>query len=155
MIGKNITNARFIQVNQLLQIDSLSTAKLYVDNSMEEPISVRNNQDNDFNNHNLNYINSNNLNTQTVNDNQVITRSHVDQFHSDNERSRRGWALDFYIESSHLVKKNQDNDFKVKKLTKIDPMTVNRKPTSDNEVANKQYVDDSIRDGNVLRFNQH
>ena len=31
---------------------------------------------------------------------------------------------------------------------------VNRNPISDNELANKEDVDDSIGDGNVLRFNQ-
>ena len=35
---KNITNARFIQVNQLPQIDSHLTAKLYVDNAMSDAI---------------------------------------------------------------------------------------------------------------------
>ena len=40
---RNITNARFIQVNQLPQIDSHLTAKLYVDNSIDEPSLVRNN----------------------------------------------------------------------------------------------------------------
>ena len=33
---RNITNARFIQVNQLPQIDSHLTAKLYVDNAIDE-----------------------------------------------------------------------------------------------------------------------
>ena len=33
------------------------------------------------------------------------------------------------------------------KLTKIDSVTVNRKPSSDNELANKKYVDDSIGQG--------
>ena len=47
---RNITNARFIQVNQLPQIDSHLTAKLYVDNSIDQPSLVRNNQDNDFGN---------------------------------------------------------------------------------------------------------
>ena len=32
---RNITNARFIQVNQLPQIDSHLTAKLYVDNAID------------------------------------------------------------------------------------------------------------------------
>ena len=71
MNDRNITNARFIQVNQLPQIDSHLTAKLYVDNAIDEPSLVRNNQDNDFNNHNLNNINSITLNTQAENDNQV------------------------------------------------------------------------------------
>ena len=83
----NITNARFIQVNQLPQIDSHLTAKLYVDNSIDEPSLVRNNKDNDLNKNNLTNINSITLNTQAVNDNQVITKAYVDQFHHENERS--------------------------------------------------------------------
>ena len=38
---KNITNARFIQVNQLPQIDSHLTAKLYNDNSIKETSLLR------------------------------------------------------------------------------------------------------------------
>ena len=83
--GRNITNGRFIQVNQLPQIDSHLTAKLYVDNATDQPSLVRNNQDDDFNNFNLTNINSISLNTQAVNDNQVITKSYVDQFHQENE----------------------------------------------------------------------
>ena len=49
---RNITNARFIQVNQLPQIDSHLTAKLYVDSEINQSSLVRKNQDNDFNNNN-------------------------------------------------------------------------------------------------------
>ena len=86
---KNITNARYIQVNQLAQIDSHSTAKLCVDNAIDQPSLVRNNQGNDFNNSNITNINSITLNTRAVNDNEVITKSYVDHFHQENERSRR------------------------------------------------------------------
>ena len=68
---RNITNARFIQVNQWLQIDSHLTAKLYVDTAIDEPSLVRNIQDNDFNNNNLTKLNTIKLNTQAVNDNQT------------------------------------------------------------------------------------
>ena len=37
---RNITIARFIQVNQLPQIDSHLTAKLYVDSAIDEPSLV-------------------------------------------------------------------------------------------------------------------
>ena len=53
-----------------------------------------------------------------------------------------------------MVKNNQDNDFNDNKLTNIDSITVNRNPISDNEVTNKKYVDNSIREGTLLRFNQ-
>ena len=38
---RNITNVRFIQVNQLPQIDSYLTAKLYVDNAIDKSSLVR------------------------------------------------------------------------------------------------------------------
>ena len=151
---KNITNARFIQVNQLPQIDSHLTAKLYVDNSVDDYSLVRNNQDSDFNNLNLTNINSITLNTQAVNGNQVITKPFVDQFHHQNERSRRDLGIDFFDESSDLVENNQDNDLNDMKLTNIDCITDNREPTSDNELANKKYIDDELDIDTVLRFNQ-
>ena len=110
---------------------------MYVDNDIDESSLVRNNQDNDFNNHNLTKINSNTLNTQAVTDNQVITKAYVDQFHQDNERSRRDLGIYFYDESGDLLKNNQDNDFNDKKFTNIDSITVNRNPSSNNELVCK------------------
>ena len=151
---KNITNARFIQVNQLPQIDSHLTAKLYVDNSINESSLVRNNKDNDFGNYNLTNINSITLNKQAEDDNQVITKAYVDQFHQENERLRRDLGINFYDESSILVKNNQDNDLNDKKLTNINSITNNRNPSSDNEVSNKKYVDDELGQNTIVRFNQ-
>ena len=45
---RNITNARFIQINQLPQIDSHLTAKLYVDNSIDESSLLRLDPDEKF-----------------------------------------------------------------------------------------------------------
>ena len=104
MIEK-ITNTRFIQVNQLPQIDSHSTAKLYVDNSIDDSSLVRNKQDIDFNNNNLTNKKSITLNTQAVNDNQVITKAYADQIHRENEQSRRDLGKDFYDETSDFAKK--------------------------------------------------
>ena len=77
---RNITNCRFLSVNQLPQIDSHLTAKLYVDNSIDESSLVRNNKDNDFGNYNLTNINSITLNKQAENDNEVITKANVINF---------------------------------------------------------------------------
>ena len=77
------------------------------------------------------------MNKQTENDNEVITKAFVDQFHQENERSRRDVGLDFYNESSDLVKYNQDNDLNDNKLTNLDSIKVNRNPSSDNELFNK------------------
>ena len=92
---RNITNARFIQVNQWPQLDSHVAAKLYVDNSIDEPSLVRNNQDKDFNIYNLTNINSIALNKQAEIDNELIAKAYVDQFHQENERSRRDSGLSF------------------------------------------------------------
>ena len=144
MNDRNITNARFIQVNQLSQIDSLLTATLYVDNSIDEPSLVRNNKENDFSNYNLTNINSITLNTQAVNDNQVLTKAYVDQFHQENEQSRRELCIDFNDESSDLVKNNQDNDFNDDKLTNRHSISVNRNPSLENELSKKKYIDDEL-----------
>ena len=151
---RNFTNARFIQVNQLPQIDSHLTAKLHVDNAIDELSLVRNNKDNDFGNYNFTNINSITLNNQAVNDNEVITKAYVDQFHQENERSRRDLGIEFYDESSDLVKNNQDNDLNDRKLTNLDSITINRNPTSDNELANKNYIDNELDKITMVRFNQ-
>ena len=80
---------------------------MYVDNAKDEPTLVRNNQDIDFGNYDLTSINSITLKKQAEFDNEVITKAYVDQFHNDNERIRRDLGLDFYDESSDLVKKIQ------------------------------------------------
>ena len=151
---KNITNARFLQVNQLPQIDSHLTAKLYVDTEINQPSLVRINQDNDFNNNNLTIINKITLNKLAENDNEVITKAYVDQFHRENERSRRDVGLDFNDESSDLVKENQENNFNDKKLTSSDSVTVNRNPINDDELTNKKSVDNQIKNNTIVRFNQ-
>ena len=117
------------------------TPKVYVDNAIHEIISiVRNNQNNDFNIYNLTNINSITLNTHAVNDNHVITKAYVDQFHQDNEQSRRDLGIDFYNGSKDLVKNHQDNDFNDNKLINIDSITVNRDPTLDNELTKNMLM---------------
>ena len=89
MNDKNITNVRFVQVNQLPQIDSHSTAELYVDKALDESSLVSNNQADDFNKHNLTKIGSITSNTLALNHNHVSTKAYVDQSLNDNERNRR------------------------------------------------------------------
>ena len=75
---------------------------------------------------------------------ELPTKPYVDNLHEVN-RNRRDLPLVF---------NDRDNEFDNNKLTNLDSVTVNRNPSSDNELANKKYVDASIREGNVLRFNQ-
>ena len=151
---RNVTNARFIQINQLRQIDSHFTAKIYVDREIDQTSLVRNIQDNDFGNYNLTSINSNTLNKQAESDNEVIAKAYVDQFHQENERSRRDVGLDFYNESNDLLENSTDNNLNDNKLTNLDSITVNRNPTLDKEVASKKYIDDDLDKNTIVRFNQ-
>ena len=151
---RNITNARFIQVNQWPQTDSHLTAKLYVYIEIDQSSLYRNNQDKDFNNYNLTNINSITLNKQAENDNEVITKAYVDQFRQENEISRRDVGFGFYDESADLVKNNQDNDLKDNKLTNINSITINNNPTDDNHVSNKKYIDNQTDKNTIVRFNQ-
>ena len=128
--------------------------KNYVDNSIDETSLIRNNKNNDFGNYNLSNIKSITLNNQPINDNEVVTKSYVDQFHNDNERSRRDLGIDFYNESNILVKNNQDNNLNDKKLTNINSITINNNPSDDNHVCNKKYVDDELDKNTIVRFNQ-
>ena len=49
---------------------------------------------------------------------------------------------------------DQDDEFDNNKLTNSDSITVNRGPSPDNELANKEFIDDSTREGILVRFNQ-
>ena len=88
-------------------MDSHLTPKLYVDAVISELSLLRKNTDNDFRNYNLTNINSITLKKQAENDKEVITKAYVDQFHQENEQSRRDVGLDFYDESSDSVKKTR------------------------------------------------
>ena len=105
-----LENIKFVKVNYQPAVNEHLTPEVYVENAIDESSLVGNNQDNDFGNYNLTNINGITLNTQAENDNQVITKAYVDQFHQENERSRRDVGLDFYNESSELVKNNQNNN---------------------------------------------
>ena len=69
------------------------------------------------------------MNTQAVNDNHVIIKAYVDQSHNDNEGDKRDLGLNFYNESSGLLK-NKGKDFNDNKL---------RTPTTDYDSAKKYW----------------
>ena len=72
------------------------------------------------------------------------TKSYVDSLH-ESKRNRR------YLSS---VIFDQDNEFDNIRLTNLDSVTVNRNPSSDNELANKKHIDDELEKNTVLRFHQ-
>ena len=111
---KNITNARFIQVNQLPQIDSHLTAKLYVDNSINESSLVRNNKDNNFNDNKLTGINSITINNTPTEDNQVVNKKYIDEQLDKNTILRFNQTLTNYLKVSV-----GDNIYNLTKYNKI------------------------------------
>ena len=75
---------------------------------------------------------------------ELPTKPYVDSLHEIN-RNTRDLSLGF---------NDHGNDFDNNKITILDSITVNRDPSSDNELASKKDVDDSIGGGNFLGFNQ-
>ena len=110
-----LENIKFVKVNYQPAVNEHLTPKVYVDTALDETSLFRNNKDNDFGKYNSTNINSITLNKQAENDNDVITKAFVDQFHQENERSRQDLGIDFYNESTDIVKNNQDNDLNDKK----------------------------------------
>ena len=53
-----------------------------------------------------------------------------------------------------MVRNNQDNDLNGNKLTNLDSITVNRNPSSDNDLTNKKNIDDGLDKNTIVRFNQ-
>ena len=132
------TNARFIQVNQLPQIDSHVTAKLYVDNAIDESSLLRLDPDEKLN---LREQNSIFLNSTLTSPKMIIelpTKSYMDSLHEENERNRRDLGIDFHDESNDLVKNIQDNKFNDNKLTNINSITINNNLTDDDHLSSKK-----------------
>ena len=137
---RNIINARFFQVNQLRQIDYHLTAKLCVDNSIDESSLLRLDPNETLDSDNQDSILLNSTLTSSRKMIEIPTKSYIDGLQDENERSRRYLGIDFYDESTDLVRNNQDNDLNDNKLTNLDSITNNRNPTSDKEVSNKNTL---------------
>ena len=144
---RNITNARFIQVNELPQIDSHLTAKLYVDIAIFDGVNELSllglHPDEKLN---LGEQDSIFLNSSLTLPNTLIelpTESYVNSSH-ETSRNRRDLSSVF---------NDQDNEFDNNKLINLDSVTVYRNPNQDNELSNKKYNDDSIGEGTLVRFN--
>ena len=240
---KNITNCRFLSVNQLPQIDSHLTAKLYVNNTISDSVdessllrldpdeklerghillnstltspktileiptknyvdnkfndsSIKKNTDHvDFNDKILDNVHSIKVNSYPTLDEQLTPKIYVDNFVLNNVDEASLLRLDpkgkihygkldsifvnssitsprtiielptkSYVDSLHEINRDrrdlssvfndQDTEFDNIKLSNLDSITVNRDPNLDNELSNKKYVDNSIGEGTLLRFNQ-
>ena len=142
--AKNLDNVRFVKVNRMPAVGEHLTAKYYVDNAIfytvDESSLLRLDPDEKLK---LDEQESIVLNSTLTSPKTIIelpTKSYFDSLH-ESSRNRRDLSSVF---------NDQDIEFDNSKLTNLDSITVNRDPSSDNELANKKYVDDSIGQGNVL-----
>ena len=135
---RNNTNARFIQVNQLSQIDSHLTAKLYVDNSIDELSLLRLDFDEklDLDNQDSIILSSTLTSPKTIIE--IPTKAYIDSLHEEIERSRRDLGIDFYDESSDLVENNITKDFNDNIILNVRSIQINDDPSNDDHVVNKK-----------------
>ena len=150
----NITNAWSIQVNQWPQFDSHVAVELYVGWSVEESSLLRLDPDENLKLDEQNSIFLNSFSTLPKTKIEIPKKAYFDSLHDENERNRKDLGLAFHDEEVVLVKDNQDNNFNDNKLSNIDTITINRKPTSNIQLTSKNYVDDLIEECTIVRFNQ-
>ena len=129
---KNLDNVRIVKVNSMPAVREHLTPKFYVD----QAITYRLDEQDSI------ILNSTLTSPKTIIE--IPTKSYFDSLHEIN-RNRRDLSSVF---------NDQDNEFDNNKLTNLDGVTFNRNPSSDSEVSNKKYVDNSIGEGTFLRFNQ-
>ena len=128
--------------------------KNYIDNTINESSLLRLDPNEKLDMNNQDSILLNSTKTLPVTIIELPTKAYIDSLHEENERSRRDLGIDFYDESSDLVKNNQDNKFNDNKLTNINLIKVNKNPSEDNHVCNKKYVDDQLDKNTIVIFNQ-
>ena len=145
---KNLDNIRFVKVNSLPAVPEHLTPKYYVDQVIScwlDELSLLRldpNEQSNLDEQDILLLNSSLTSPKTIIE--VPTKSYVDSLHEIN-RSRRDLFSVF---------KDQDNEVDKNKLNNLDSVTVDRISSSDNEVSNKKYIDDSIGEGTLLRFIQ-
>ena len=128
---RNITNARFIQVNQLPQIDSHLAAKLYVDNAIsdaiDEPSMLRLDPDEKLKQ------DSKILNSTLTSPKSIIelpTKNYVDSKFND----------------PTIIKNTDHVDFKDKHLDNVRWIKVNEMLAAPNDLVPKLYVNNALSD---------
>ena len=128
---RNITNARFFQVNQLCQIDSQSTPDIYVDNAISDAIDesslLRLDPDEKMEQDSI-IPNSTLTLPKTILE--IPTKNYVDNKFND----------------SSIIKDTDHVDFNDKILDNVHSIKVNSYPTLDEQLTPKFYVDNFVLD---------
>ena len=128
---RNVTNARFIQVNQLPQIDSHLTAKLYVDNAISDSVDESS----------LLTLDTDEKLTQDT----IVLNSTLTSPKTILEIPTKNYVDDKFIDSSMI--KNKDHvDVNDKVLDNVHSIKVKSYPTLDEQLTPKFYVDNFVLD---------
>ena len=145
---KNLDNVIFVKVNSMPTVGEHLTAKNYVDNAISyhvhEPSLLTLDPNEMLKLDEQDSIILKSTSTSPKTKIELPTKSYVDSLHEIN-RNRRDLSSVF---------NDQDIEFDNNKLTNLDSITVNRDPSSDNELANKKYIDDSIGEGTIVRYSR-
>ena len=145
--SKVLVNVRFIKVNSFPTLEEHLTPKMYVDQAISKIVDeslLRSDLDEKLNLDEQDSIVLNSFSTLPKTITELPTKSYVDSFYESSRNTR----------DLSSVFNDPDNEFYNNKLTTLDSFTVNRDPNLDNELSNENYVDDSIAEGTLLRFNQ-
>ena len=136
---KNITNARFIQVNQLPQIDSHLTAKLYVDNAISDEVNesslLRLDPDEKLTQDSI-ILNSTLTSPKTILE--IPTKNYVDNKFND----------------SSIIKNTDHVDFNDKILDNVHSIKKKSFPTLEEHLTPKIYVNNAISESSLLRLHR-
>ena len=136
---KNITNARFIQVNQLPQIDSHLTAKLYVDNTITDEVNesslLRLDPDEKLEQDSI-ILNSTLTLPKTILE--IPTKNYVDNKFND----------------SSIIKNTDNVNFNDKDIDNVGWVKVNKWPKDAEHLTPKIYVDNTIHESSLLRLHR-
>ena len=129
--------------------------KNFVVHKFSDPSMIKNTDHVDLNDKNLDNVRYVKVNNMTAVEEHLTPKIYVDNAISD---------IISYVNDLHEINKNrrelssvfndQDNEVDNNKLTNLDSNVVNRDPSSDNELANKIYIDDSIGECTIVKFNQ-
>ena len=130
--GRNITNARFIQVNQLPQIDSHLTAKLYVKNAISDGVNEQSQLRLDPD--------------EKIKQDSIVLNSTLTSPKTIIELPTKNY-VDIEFNDPCLVKNTDHDDFNDKILDSVKWIKVNSFPTIPEYLTAKIYVDNAIFDG--------
>ena len=152
---KNLDNVRFIEVNSFPVIPEHITARthnsliiIYIDQaisySVAESCLLRLDPDEQLKLNEQDSIFPNSTLTSPKTVIELPTKAYISSLHESN-RNRPDLSSVF---------NDQVNEFDKNKLTNLDSVTVNRKPTSENELSTKKNIEDELDKNTTLRFNQ-